>query len=320
MKKASLILITALLGTFTFAQESDSTGLEGDNLDLNGVLELFKESKDIEDFEKRLNTESNGVNNLDLNEDGEVDYIRVVDHADSNAHSLALQVAVTESESQDVAVIEIEEVEKETVNLQVIGDSDLYGEEYMLEPADEKNASIVVNVNSWRPVRHLYGPRYVAWNSPYHYGYYPKWHRPWRRVALGVYRPRVVHYRRPYFRFTTIRRCQRAHSNYHAHRVHSPHFHKNHKSTGVKSNNKVIGDKKVTTVKKGKNGTVTKKQTTVVKKNPQTKTTKKKTNTTLTEKATPTKNTQSTKRKRPGGTKEKSQRSGTKRKTPARKG
>ena len=309
MKKASLIVLTALFGAFSYAQETDSTGLEGDNLDLNGVLELFKESKDVEDFEKKLNTESNGVNNLDLNEDGEVDYIRVVDHADSNTHSLALQVPVTESESQDVAVIEIEEVEEEKVNLQVIGDSDLYGEEYMLEPADEKNASIAVNVNSWRPVRHMYGSRYVAWNSPYRWRSYPTWHRPWRRVTLAVYRPRVIRYRRPYYRFTTVRRCHRAHSNYHAHHVHSPHFHKNHKSIGVKSNTKKVGIKKTTTVKKSSNGTITKKQTTSVKKNPQTK-----------QKIAPTKSSPATKRKRPGGTKQKTQRSGTQRKSTTRKG
>lgn len=327
MKKASLILFTALLGTFSFAQESDSTGLEGDNLDLNGVLELFKESKDVEDFEKKLNTESNGVNNLDLNEDGEVDYIRVVDYADSNTHSLVLQVPVTESESQDIAVIEMEEVEEEKVNLQVIGDSDLYGEEYMLEPADEKNASIVVNVNSWRPVRHLYGPRYVAWNSPYRWGYYPKWHQPWKRVAWRVYRPRVIRYHRSYYRFTTVRRCHRAHRNYRAHHVHSPHFHAHHKShnhtksVGVKSNNKKVGGKKVTTVKKSNNGTVTKKQnTTVVKKNPQTNTTKKKTTTTLTKKSTPTKRSKGKVKKQSSTTKQKSQRSGTQRKSSSRKG
>lgn len=314
MKKASLILFTALFGTFSYAQETDSTGLEGDNLDLNGVLELFKESKDIEDFEKKLNTESNGVNNLDLNNDGEVDYIRVVDHADSNTHSLALQVPVTESESQDVAVIEMEETEKETVNLQVIGDADLYGEEYMLEPADEKNTSIVVNVNTWRPVRHIYGRKYVAWNSPYRWGYYPKWHRPWRRVSRRVYRPRVIRYHRPYYRRTTVRRCHRAHSNYHAHHVHSAHFHKNHKSAGVKSNNKKVGVKKTTTVKKSSNGTITKKRTTVVKKNPQTNGTKKKSTTTV------TKSTRATTRKRPGGTKKKTQGSRTQRKSSTRKG
>lgn len=334
MKKASLILFTAFFGSFSYAQETDSTGLEGDNLDLNGVLELFKESKDVEDFEKKLNTESNGVNNLDLNNDGEVDYIRVVDYADSNSHSLALQVPVTDSESQDVAVIEMEEVEDEKVNLQVIGDSELYGEEYMLEPADENNASIVVNVNSWKPVRHIYGPKYRVWVSPYRWGYYPKWHRPWRRVGWAVYRPRVVRYHRPYYRRTTVRRCHRAHRNYHARRVHSPHFHKNHKShksAGVKSKNtkvvgkktgdKKVGGKKVTTVKKTNNGTVTKKQsTTVVKKKPQTNTTQKKTTKTVTKKGTSSRSKKTITRKRPGETKKKSQRSGAQRKSSTRKG
>lgn len=310
MKKAHLIVLTLLLGTFSYAQETDSTGLEGDNLDLNGVLELFKESKDVEDFEKKLNTESNGVNNLDLNEDGEVDYIRVVDHVDSNAHSLALQVPVTESESQDVAVIEMEEVEEDKVNLQVIGDSELYGEEYMLEPADEKNPNIVVNVNTWRPVKYIYGPRYVAWNSPYRWRSLPTWHRPWRRVNLAVYRPRVVRYHRPYYRYTTVRRCHRAHYNYHTHhRVHSPYFHKNHKSIGVKSNKQKTGVKKTTTVKKTNNGTVTKKQSTTVKKNAQPK-----------NKTAPTKSAPATNRKRPGGTKQKSQQSRKQSKSGSRKG
>lgn len=322
MKKATLILLTAFLGSFSFAQETDSTGLEGDNLDLSGVLELFKESKDIEDFEKKLNTESNGVNNLDLNEDGEVDYIRVVDHVDSNSHSLALQVPVTESESQDVAVIEMEELEEDKVNLQVIGDSELYGEEYMLEPADEKNPSIVVNVNTWRPVRHIYGRNYVAWNSPYRWGFYPKWHRPWRRVGWAVYRPRVIRYHRPFYRRTNVRRCHRAHRHYHVHHVHSPHFHKSHKSkksVGAKSKNQSFGSQKTTTVKKKNNGTVTKKQsTTVVKKNPQNNSIERKKTTTVTKKrATPakSKSTKSTERKRPGGTKKKSTRSGSQRKT-----
>lgn len=280
MKKASLTLFVALLGAFSFAQETDSTGLEGDNLDLNGVLELFKESKDVEDFEKKLNTESNGVNNLDLNEDGEVDYIKVVDHADSNTHSLALQVPVNETESQDVAVVAMEEVEEDKVNLQVIGDSELYGEEYMVEPADEKNPSVVVNVNTWRPVRHIYGPRYVVWRSPYRWRYYPGWYRPWRRVTWRVYRPRVNRYHRPFYRRTTVRRCRRAHVHYHVHHVHSPYFFKSNKSaTTIKANNTKVGVKKTTTVKKTNNGTVVKQQTTAVKKSPNTSAGKKQTTT-----------------------------------------
>ena len=35
---------------------------------------MFKESESIEDFEQALNSESNGVNNLDLDGDGEIDF------------------------------------------------------------------------------------------------------------------------------------------------------------------------------------------------------------------------------------------------------
>ncbi|MFT5780226.1 MAG: hypothetical protein ACI837_003187 [Crocinitomicaceae bacterium] len=228
MKKTGLILTMMSLLTFSYAQDSDSTGLEGDNLDLNGVLELFEESEDIEDFERKLNTESNGVNNLDLDGDGEVDYIRVVDHADSSSHSFALQVPLSEDESQDVAVIEMDAVDDETVNLQVIGDAELYGEDYMLEPMDEKNPSVVVNVNAWRPVRHIYGPRYVVYASPYRYRHHPRWFKPWKRVAWRVYHPRVMRYHRPYYRRTTVRRCHRAHGYYHVRRAHSKTFHAHH--------------------------------------------------------------------------------------------
>ena len=38
------------------------------------VAELFKDSKDLEAFEKALNDSEVGINNLDLDEDGEVDF------------------------------------------------------------------------------------------------------------------------------------------------------------------------------------------------------------------------------------------------------
>jgi hypothetical protein len=228
MKATTLLLIAMLFGITGFAQVQDSTGLEGDNLDLNGVMELFKESESVEDFEKKLNTEENGVNNLDLNEDGEVDYIKVIDHADSSSHALALQVDVSEDEAQDVAVIEMDEVDKETVNLQIIGDEELYGEDYIIEPADERDVNVVVNVWSWRPVMFIYGPRYKPWVSPWRWRVYPTWYHPWRRVTWAVYHPRVIRYHRPWYRRVSVRRCHRAHTFYRARRVHSPVFYKRH--------------------------------------------------------------------------------------------
>ena len=51
------ILFGLLLSASVSAQEvdrADSTGLDGDHFSLEGALELFKDSKSLEDFEKQL--------------------------------------------------------------------------------------------------------------------------------------------------------------------------------------------------------------------------------------------------------------------------
>ncbi|MBK9397271.1 MAG: hypothetical protein IPN55_08575 [Saprospiraceae bacterium] len=59
--------------------KADSTGLPGDNFSLQGAMDLFSKATSPEDFEKAINDEKNNVNNLDLNGDGEIDYIKVID-------------------------------------------------------------------------------------------------------------------------------------------------------------------------------------------------------------------------------------------------
>ena len=113
--------------------EADSTGLPGDHFSLEGALELFKKAESPEAFEKLLNDADNYVNNLDLNEDGEVDYIRVEDRMEGDVHAIVLQVPVSESESQDVAVIEIEKTGAEEAILQILGDEDVFGETRIVE-------------------------------------------------------------------------------------------------------------------------------------------------------------------------------------------
>ncbi|PWL33033.1 MAG: hypothetical protein DCO96_01395 [Fluviicola sp. XM-24bin1] len=224
--KTTLLISSLLLGTMAFATEADSTGLEGDNLDLSAVLEIFKESESPEDFEKKLNTESSNVNNLDLDGDGEVDYIRVVDSGDSTAHVLTLQVPVNESESQDVATIELEETDDDVVELQIVGDEELYGENYVLLPESAGRGPVVVNVIMWRPVRFMWGPRYAFWVSPWHYRAYPGWYRPWKRRSWRVYRGRVVVYRGGCRR--VYRRSFTRGYTVHYHRTTSVTFHKTH--------------------------------------------------------------------------------------------
>ena len=66
-------------------------GLPGDNLNLYAVLDLFKKSTSIEDFEHQLNNPDNKVNNLDLNNDGSVDYLQVSDYGKGDYHTIVIQ-------------------------------------------------------------------------------------------------------------------------------------------------------------------------------------------------------------------------------------
>ena len=239
----TLALFTGISVNAQTESAEDSLGLPGDNFDLYGALDLFKSASSLEDFEKKLNEENNQVNNLDLNEDGDVDYIMVVDNMDGDAHAIQLQVAISETETQDVAAIEIEKTGAESADLQLVGDEELYGADYIVEATDEKasgstdqkwqnfrSSVVVVNVWIWPSVRFIYAPAYVVWRSPYRWHYYPVWWKPWRPVAWRVHHARVVRYHHPYYHCVHAHRVARAHVVYHAHRRSSPAVHRRHEA------------------------------------------------------------------------------------------
>jgi len=278
------ILALLLCSSPLFAQqdmEADSTGLPGDNFSLEAAIELFKKSDSPEDFEKRLNSENNDVNNLDLNEDGEIDYIRVVDNAEGNVHALVLQVAVSENESQDVAVIEIEKQGADNAILQIVGDEDLYGEQTIAEPfeaekvkngkdkgpaANRTPVRNVVNVWFWAPVRFMYAPAYRVWVSPYRWRVYPSYWRPWRPHPWRVFHVRARPYR-AHSRVVRTHRVVRAHAVYAPHRAHSKVVHT--RSTTVVAargkNGAAVGRKTTTTTKRNGRVKETKTTTTTAK-------------------------------------------------------
>lgn len=117
----------------------DSLGLPGDHLNLYGVLELFKQSASLELFEESLNKPDTYVNNLDLNNDNVVDYVKVTELIENQTHVVVLQTLLAEFETHDVAVIYIERSEHGVVTLQIVGNDELYGPNYLIEPtADGK--------------------------------------------------------------------------------------------------------------------------------------------------------------------------------------
>lgn len=197
-------LVFTLLFSTAFAQyNTERTGYEGDYFSLEGALDLFKQSSTLRDFERKLNTEQNWVNNLDLNYDGRIDYIRVEHRRQGDFHAIILQALVGRYDVQDVAVIEIEIIRRGDAVLQIIGDEDLYGEEVFVEPVEGYSDSRrgynsdygdYVNVYYWRPVQYILGRQYQVYVSPYRWRYYPTWWNPWIQVSWSVFRPRIVVY------------------------------------------------------------------------------------------------------------------------------
>lgn len=198
---------TFFAGTMAAAgfQSNSAEEVPGDNFSLEGALELFKKSTSPQEFEQLLNSPDSKVNNLDLNGDGEIDYIRVVDKTEGNIHAFILSAVVSSNESQDVAVIELEKRADGTAVLQIVGDADVYGIETIIEPTDEVRVNAgastrrtIVNVWAWPSVQYVYGPYYNVWVSPWRWSYYPGWYRPWRPYAWTVYDPYWAPYR-PYY-------------------------------------------------------------------------------------------------------------------------
>lgn len=289
--------------TGLYAQEQTTiiapTTEAGEDLDIQAVGELFKQAETVEAFEEALNDPDNQVNNLDLNEDGEVDFITVQEYVDGDVHVLILRVPLSDDEFQDVASIEIEKIAEDDVRMQVVGDPEIYGENYILEPAPA-STTVRVHVHTWPAVRLFWKPLYRPWRSPWRWRHYPPRWRPWRPVARVTYRSNVVRWHRTTYRTVTVRHSFRARSVYITQRKTTNLARKKNRKTAAYHNKKTT-KKTRTTTKTTKTTTrktnTTKKTTTTTKKTTTTKT--KKTKTTQKKSGVQKKSTKTNKKKPP---------------------
>jgi hypothetical protein len=238
MKKSGMLSMLALVaaGCITSFGQAIESEVPGDNFSLEGALELFKKSESPEQFEKMLNSPDSKVNNLDLNGDGYIDYIRVLDRNEGNVHVFVLQAVISERENQDVAVIELEKLSNGKAVLQIIGDEDVYGVTTIIEPTREVRSyagttsnATVVNVWAWPSVQYVYGPYYAGWVSPWGWYRRPFWYHTWRPIAYYHYRPIW----RPYYDYYAVchtRRVVYAHEIYRPYRTSSVVVHTRHRT------------------------------------------------------------------------------------------
>ncbi len=254
--KKRFISIFILICTISFSgfsqTENDEAllGLPGDDLDLYAVLDLFQKSKTIEDFEKSLNNEELGINNLDLNNDGYVDFIKVETQNDGDDFLFILQDLINEKETQDIAVISVAKDKEGNVFMQIIGDTDLYGKDYIVEPVTKAKESVTSNpgyvgsdpvtvnvqattevivVEAVPVVQYVYSPYYVHYYPTYYYGYYPYYYRRWAVTTVAIYRHRHYHHHHGHYH----------HGGHHHHNNNASHYNKSTRNTSSTVNNNI---------------------------------------------------------------------------------
>ena len=211
--KAKILLtsLMSLLFASSFAQDKTTVNAMSseisDNLDLRAIASIFGDSENLEDFEKRLNDPKMQLSNLDLNNDDQVDYLRVIESVEGRTHLIVVQSVLGKDLFQDVATIEVEKDDNNRVQVQVVGDVYMYGDNYIYEPV-YVHIPIIYDyfwVSSYRP-----------YCSSWYWGYYPSYYSFWNPYPIFRYRHNValwINFDYQY-NYVNYRRCHIAYNNY----------------------------------------------------------------------------------------------------------
>lgn len=212
-------LLTGIFSFFlaitSFAQDKTTVTANSsdisDNLDLRAVATIFGDASDLEDFERRLNDPKSQISNLDLNNDNYVDYLRVIESIEGNAHIIVVQAVLDKDLYQDVASIEVEKDRNNNVQVQVVGDVYMYGDNYIYEPVYVHRPIIYTSfwVSSYRP-----------YCSSWYWNYYPTYYTYWRPFPIFRYRNHIaVHINFGHtYHYVNTRRCAYAYNAYYGRR------------------------------------------------------------------------------------------------------
>ena len=173
-------MLTASAGVW--AEETITVSAQSEdisqNLDLKAVATVFGQSADLEQFERSLNDYDSRINNLDLNGDGQVDYLRVIETGEGDKRLVVIQAVLAQDIYQDVASIMVEKDQAGQTVVQIVGDEYIYGTNYIIEPV-YLHVPVIYDY-FWRPY-------YSYWVSPYYWGFWPTYWAPYTCWAVADY-------------------------------------------------------------------------------------------------------------------------------------
>ena len=206
----AMLSITSLVAQDKTTVRATSADIS-DNLDLRAIATVFGDAANLEDFENRINDPKAQISNLDLNNDNYVDYLRVIESVEGNAHLVIVQAVLEKDVYQDVATIEVERDRNNKIQVQVVGDVFMYGENYIYEP---------VYVHSPRIYTTFWVTNYRPYYSSWYWNYYPSYYTYWAPYPVYRYRNNVhIHINFGHsYHYVTNRRCQVAYSSYYGRR------------------------------------------------------------------------------------------------------
>jgi hypothetical protein len=208
--KTKLLLLNLLLSLFAIQMHAqDRTNIYtsnseiSDNLDLRAVASIFGDSKNLQDFERRLNDPKFQLSNLDLNNDNEVDYLRVIESVENRTHVIIIQAILDRDLYQDVATIDVEKDRYNKIHVQVVGDVYMYGQNYIYEPVYHTTPSIYVS---------FWASNYRPYCSSWYWNYYPSYYYAWNPYPVYRYRTNVYGCINTYnnYNYVNYRRSQNA--------------------------------------------------------------------------------------------------------------
>lgn len=147
-----------------------------DGLKLKDVGQLISVCKTPEELQNKLN-EKNGINNLDLNKDGNIDYIRVTEQNEGNSRKYILSTKNDSDEDTEIANITLTPNEKlDQVDMSISGNERIYPQEHHHHYHSSISATDIL-LMAW-----ILTPRTTYYVSPYHP---PVYYQPTRVVPYN---------------------------------------------------------------------------------------------------------------------------------------
>jgi uncharacterized lipoprotein len=165
MKKSFIALVfVALLAGCSQPPERNNVTIQNNTtagFDVNKLADLVKTSTDPQVLEKAINDPNNHINNLDLDKDGNIDYLKV---NEPGKNELDVIDDVSKDQSVTVASVKVNPTDNNTADLNIQGNPQYVGDNYYYHSHFTFTDFLLMSY-LMRP--HSY------YMPMYHYGYYP---------------------------------------------------------------------------------------------------------------------------------------------------